>query len=106
MTPERLLGELGRRGVRVWADDGRLCYEGPQEVLTAGVLKAMRRHKAALLNLLQDRPPYWPLEAWQPQWGWVAVRDPFTGQVHELRWRDCPEWLRRRAQGEPGQQTA
>lgn len=106
MTPaERLLAELRRRGIEPVLDGARLGLRAPRGALTPALQAAVRRHKRELLNLLQDRPPYWPLEAWQEQWGWVAVRDPFTGQVHELRWRDCPDWLRRRAQGE-GQQTA
>ena len=107
MTPAgRLLAELRRRGIEPVLDGARLGLRAPRGALTPALQAAVRRHKRELLNLLQDRPPHWPLEAWQEQWGWVTVRDPFTGETHAIRWKDAPGWLRRRAQGESGQQTA
>ncbi|QBS37116.1 hypothetical protein E1B22_03775 [Thermaerobacter sp. FW80] len=99
MTAAALLTELRRRGVEVWADGDRLCYRAPRGALTPELREAVRAHKGELLAVLRsDRPRFWPLEAWQEEWGWVSVRDPCTGIVHQIRWRDCPQWLRRRAQ--------
>lgn len=100
MTAAELLEELRRRGIQPIVDGDRLGFRAPRGALTPALQAAVRRHKRELLNILQDRPPFWPLEAWQPAWGWVAARDPFTGETYEIRWRDCPDWLRRRAQGE------
>jgi len=97
MTAAALLAKLRQRGVELWADGGRLCYRAPRGALTPELVEVVRAHKAELVAALRsDLPEFWPMEARQDEWGWVSVRDPYTGDVYQIRWRDCPQWLKRR----------
>ncbi|PLS82671.1 MAG: hypothetical protein CYG60_23920, partial [Actinobacteria bacterium] len=49
-----LLDYLAATGVKVWADAGDIVYESDRE-LTAEELRDLRRHKAALRDVLAAR---------------------------------------------------
>ena len=50
--PQALLAELARRGVEVWAEEGRLRYRAPRGALTAELRSGLAEHKAAILARL------------------------------------------------------
>lgn len=54
MSPQELLTDLARRGVRLWADGDRLRYQGPDRVLTDDLLGLVRARKEELLSLLRN----------------------------------------------------
>lgn len=45
----------------------------------------------------EDSPWYGLNVRWSRRWGWIELRDPFTGEWHEVRKEDCPEWVIRAA---------
>ena len=47
-----LLGELRRRGIRVWAEDGRLRMSAPAGAATPEIREQLALHKQAILALL------------------------------------------------------
>ena len=53
-TVEQFLLKLDRLGVRVWEDEGDLCYSGPPEGLSTALLSELARHKGEILTLLQQ----------------------------------------------------
>jgi amino acid adenylation domain-containing protein len=60
----RLLDDLGRLGVQVWAEGDLLRYRAPRGALTPGLLERLKESKAELLDLLRrpaGPPPYPPL---------------------------------------------
>ena len=57
-----LLRQLREHDVELWTDAGRLRYSAPAGVMTDDVLKALRKHKAGLLELLDEPPTLTPLQ--------------------------------------------
>jgi pyochelin synthetase len=60
----RLLDDLGRLGVQVWAEGDLLRYRSPRGALTPGLLDRLKESKTELLDLLRrpaGPPPYPPL---------------------------------------------
>src|SRR6202035_1614488 len=53
----RLLGDLDRLGVRLWAEGDRLCYRSPQGSLTPPLLARLREGKAEILELVRRSEP-------------------------------------------------
>lgn len=49
-----LIGHLEATGVKLWEDAGDVVYESDRE-LTAGETEDLRRHKTALLDVLEAR---------------------------------------------------
>jgi pyochelin synthetase len=65
----RLLDDLGRLGVQVWAEGDLLRYRAPRGALTPGLLDRLRKGKTELLDLLRrpaGPPPYPPLPPLTP----------------------------------------
>jgi hypothetical protein len=65
----RLLDDLGRVGVQVWAEGDLLRYRSPRGALTPGLLGRLKESKAELLDLLRrpaGPPPYPPLPPLTP----------------------------------------
>ena len=54
MSTEELLSELRRRGIRVWAEDGRLRYEAPAGALDEPLRAAVKERRADLLERLAE----------------------------------------------------
>jgi amino acid adenylation domain-containing protein len=66
----RLLDELGRLGVQLWAESDLLRYRAPRGALTADLLDRLKESKADLLELLRrpaGPPPYPPLPPLVPR---------------------------------------
>lgn len=53
MTLDELLGYVSRNGIRLWTEGGRLRYQGPQSLLTPGLISQLAEHKAGLIGYLQ-----------------------------------------------------
>jgi hypothetical protein len=51
----RLLARLRELGVRLWAEDGRLCFKAPPGVVTPELRGDLTAHKAELLEFLRNR---------------------------------------------------
>jgi amino acid adenylation domain-containing protein len=69
VNPAKLLDDLGRLGVQVWAEGDLLRYRSPRGALTPDLLERLRENKAGLLGLLRrpaGPPPYPPLPALTP----------------------------------------
>lgn len=96
MSARTLLNEIKLKGVRLWIEDGNIGYSGPKNTLTPEVLERMRKHKAGLLNLLQDEElrhgDIWNrgLDArYSYHKGYIKLHDPTTGEIHDFPKRDC-----------------
>lgn len=98
-----LLRDLTQRGFRLRVNGDRLLI-APASRLTDEDRRRIRQHRDALLAMLRGElptPPWRGIEARQPAWGWIALRDPASGRWYEIRWRDAPQWLKGRATGDP-----
>jgi hypothetical protein len=52
LTAAELLSKLRSLEVKIWADNGELCCNAPQGVLTAELRAALSEHKAEILAVL------------------------------------------------------
>jgi len=91
-----LLEELDRIGVRLRVDGAHLEYEGPEEVVTPGLLRRLREHKPSLMKLLEREGRELEDAGWRGllvRWSeypmWIALRDPTTGEWHEIKASEC-----------------
>ena len=57
MLARELIDRFADAGVRLSAENGRLAFEGPREVLTPERIEELRRHKAELLAALAAPDP-------------------------------------------------
>ena len=117
MSARRLLDELHRLGIRVDYrdhdgddqdgdhDDGdhhqgsggrHLLLDSPRGVLTGELKTRIMDNKASLLQLLEEErrtreqaEEQGLVIRWAEEPGWMALRDPTTGEWHEWRAADC-----------------
>ena len=54
MSPADLLTNLQQRRVVLWLDGDQLRYRGAENAVTPDVIKQLREHKAALVQLLTE----------------------------------------------------
>lgn len=97
-----VLRDLTRRGFRLRVDGDRLLI-APASRLTDEDRLRVRQHREAIVAMLRGEkapPPWRGIDARQPAWGWIALRDPASGRWYEIRWRDAPQWLKDRATGD------
>ncbi|RII96590.1 hypothetical protein DZF93_20670, partial [Clavibacter michiganensis subsp. insidiosus] len=52
MNAEQLIDDLNARGVRLWAEDGRIRFRGPRGVIDDDRRELIRRHRDEVLALL------------------------------------------------------
>ena len=52
MLAHQLIDQFAHAGVRLTAENGKLVFEGPSDVLTPERIEELRHHKAELLNAL------------------------------------------------------
>ncbi|MCH8859229.1 MAG: hypothetical protein IID54_06585, partial [Proteobacteria bacterium] len=52
MFAHKLIDEFADAGIRLSAENGRLAFEGPREMLTPERIDELRQHKAELLAAL------------------------------------------------------
>ncbi len=57
MFAHRLIDQFADAGIRLFAENGQLAFEGPREVLTPERIEELRRHKAELLAALAAPDP-------------------------------------------------
>ena len=57
MTALKLLSHLRRCDVKLWVEDGQLCYDGPENALTSDLLQQVKERKSDLIDLLSDSEP-------------------------------------------------
>ncbi len=53
----QLLARLGDLGIRLWAEEGRLCFKAPQGALTPALRAELAEHKAEILAFLTRSAP-------------------------------------------------
>jgi surfactin synthase thioesterase subunit len=91
---DRLIDELDRRRVRIWAEDGRVHYDAPKGVLDERFTGLLRRHRDDILRHLErgepgtDRP--WLKELTANGAGTLVYAIPAAGVGPSAfrRWRD------------------
>ena len=99
MRSAQIVQDLRRRGFRLRVDNGRLMV-APASQLTEEDRRLIREYRDAIIVVLEgesskaETRPWRGVEIRQFSWGWVALRDPFTGKWYEIRWRDAPQWVR------------
>ena len=57
MQARKLIDEFAEVGIRLTAENGRLAFEGPREMLTPERIDELRRHKSELLAALAAPDP-------------------------------------------------
>jgi hypothetical protein len=86
-----LLEELRRRGVTLTADGDRLVVEAPAEVVTEDLRSVLSQHKPRLLEMLRPKSGGATgtqrrlIARWSEYPLWIELRDPTTGEWHEVR---------------------
>ncbi|WP_143753140.1 hypothetical protein, partial [Clavibacter michiganensis] len=55
MNAEQLIDDLDARGVRLWAEDGRIRFRGPRGVIDDDRRELIRRHRDEVLAILGRR---------------------------------------------------
>ena len=91
MNARALLMELRRKGVMLAADGDRLVVEAPEEVATEGLRAVLSEHKPRLLEILRSDSGGAPgtnrglIARWSEYPTWIKLRDPTTGEWHEVR---------------------
>ncbi|RII87072.1 hypothetical protein DZF98_16130, partial [Clavibacter californiensis] len=53
MNAEQLIDDLTSRGVRLWAEDGRIRFRGPRGVIDDDRRELIRRHRDDVLTILE-----------------------------------------------------
>jgi hypothetical protein len=107
MSARDLLRDLRTSGVGVTARDGYIDLDAPRGMLTDELLEAVAQAKPRLLKLL-DREQQKLERAerrglvikWAKEPGWIAMRDPSTGDWHEVLASECPQWILKAAKAE------
>jgi tubulysin polyketide synthase-like protein len=96
VSAQVLLEELEQIGIRLRVDGTYLEYEGPEEAVTLDLLRRLREHKPSLMKLLEwesreseDAGLRGLLVRWSEYPTWIALRDPLTGEWHELKASEC-----------------
>jgi hypothetical protein len=96
MSSRALLEELEQIGVQLRVDGTYLQYEGPEEVVTPELLSCLREHKPSLVKLLRGESSKLEgagrrglLVRWSEYPTWIALRDPTTGEWHEVKASEC-----------------
>ena len=54
MTPFILLQELKSNGVDLWVEGNAIRYQGPAEILTPDIMKALKKMKSTLIQILRN----------------------------------------------------
>lgn len=94
MSASALLAELGARGVRVHAVDGRLRVEGPPEVVTDDLADQVRQMKSDLMRILAPSPRQWDAADWREYFDERVAVAMIDGQQPEaearrIAWQCC-----------------
>jgi TubC N-terminal docking domain len=96
MTAHALLSELRGLGVSLAPDGERLFVEAPVGVVTGELRAELVENKRALLELLSREggegeavDPSGLAIRWSDEPGWIVLRDPATGEWHEVRASEC-----------------
>lgn len=96
MNARAFLEELRRRGVSLEAEGDRLVVEAPAEACTQELRAMLSEHKLRLLELLKlargvprvgNRSTL--IIRWSEYPVWIKLRDPTTGEWHEIRASEC-----------------
>lgn len=96
MSARGLISEIRLSGVKLWTENGRLYYSGPQDAIAPELVERMKRYKPELLRLLdQERRTLAKTNRrgliirWSKYPDWIALHDPTTGEWHEVRASEC-----------------
>jgi hypothetical protein len=106
MSARALLEELRRKGVTLIADGDRLVVEAPAEVATEDLRSVLSQHKLRLLEILRPKgggatgAQRRLIARWSEYPVWIELRDPTTGEWHEVRAAECLPGLIKAADAE------
>src|SRR5215217_2075857 len=99
MNASALLEDLRRRDVTLEAAGGNLRVDAPIGVMTAELKADLAKLKPEMLELLErERPEADPkvepdrrglIIGWSEHPIWIELRDPTTGERHEVRASEC-----------------
>lgn len=95
MSAYAILEGLRRRGVTLTADGERLVVEAPAQVATEDLRTVLSEHKPCLLEILRLEDGVAPetnqglIARWSEYPTWIKLRDPITGEWHEVRAAEC-----------------
>jgi hypothetical protein len=120
VTTLELVEALAAKGVRLYAEGGDLKYRGPRSALAPETIARLKAHKPEIVVALTATPTPPPQEPpapeepaalsafakrkleqasemglvamWSRHHGYVSVHDPTTGEWHDLRTGDAPDW--------------
>lgn len=86
MSAQRLIDEFTHAGIKLSAENGKIAFEGPSEVLTPDRIDELRRHKAELLAALTlpDRDAFEKRSAIIEHGGGLSRKDAETLAAQEL----------------------
>jgi len=74
MSAEKLLADLLQAGLRLWVEDGELCFHGPKGALTTGLREAVAQDKKRLIELLGSDGKQFALATSAQQRLWFLVQ--------------------------------
>ncbi|QDV13870.1 Linear gramicidin synthase subunit B [Rosistilla oblonga] len=83
-----LVADLRQRGVKLWNDGGLLRFSASKSALSPALMLQMRKHKAAILDLLQQESP---VEADDQQTGPVSLGQESLWLLHK-QFPDSPAY--------------
>lgn len=90
-----LWNHLESIGVRVRVDDdGKLLVNGPLTPSLREDIALNREYVIQMAGMAMPRPVVAPFEVkWSHEKGWVSIRDPFSGEWHNVPSKGLPRWV-------------
>lgn len=104
MNTETLLEDLYRRGIGLKVEGDKLHVDAPIGAVTEELRRALADHKPQLVDLLkrrhgrtqdgsEDADRCGLVIKWSREHGYIALREPDSGEWHEVKGSECPEWV-------------
>jgi predicted metal-dependent hydrolase len=96
LSTPALVEYLRRRDVRLRVVEDRVLVDAPANVVDDELRESLSKHKPSLLRQLRHEQR--ELEEankrglviqWSKHPGWISLHDPTTGELHEVRAREC-----------------
>jgi len=85
---------LEASGIRVRVEDGKLLVNG---ALTRSLREDIAMNREYIIQMAaspQARPVVAAFEVkWAQEKGWISMRDPFTGEWHNVPSKGLPRWV-------------
>lgn len=107
MRARDLLANLRRRGISLEVEGERISVDAPVGEMDERMRELLVKNKPALVKLLQSEQRNTGQTGrrglvirWAKERGWIAIRDPTTGEWHEVRFAQCLPSVREAADAE------